>query len=139
MNPRIKALLISVGVLALPILIAYPAMYFANFGPCGPTNGWSLVIWGASGLGAAGLSFHLLRETHEEGKVDWISFLRFPAWTCAAGFVLLSGFILLFGLPSLIFDVLSHFWWFFLFSTIAFVGFMLWVKRAREASPARQT
>jgi len=124
-RPRGESVLDSLALFTIPVALFYPAMYFADFGPCGPTSGWSLTTLAISAALTGLYSFRLLRSTHTTGQVDALSVVRFPLWVCSLLFLLVSGAILLVSLPALVFDFLTHAWWFLLFSVLFFLGALI--------------
>lgn len=129
MNPRMRTVVLSIAVLAVPAILLYPAMSLSHFGPCGPTSGWALAFWAACGTAASYLIYRLLKKTHVSGGRDWMSIIRFPFWIAAGALLLLSALIGILSLPALFFDGFTHLWWFFLFSLLAMVLFAVWNHR----------
>jgi cytochrome bd-type quinol oxidase subunit 2 len=127
MESRAKATLIVLGILLLPVLLMYPALALAHFGPCGPSNGWSLMIWALSAFAAGIGAIYLLRKTHQHGYKDWLSVARFPLWIAAGLFLAITGLILFFALPGFIYDIATHIWWFLLFLLATMAGGFVWL------------
>ena len=136
MTPRLRAAIVSFGMLVVPAVLLYPALRLTQFGPCGPANVGALAFWAVTGIAAAYGSYRMLQRTHVTGNVDKASILRFPIWVLTVAIVVLCVPISLFSVPVLIFDVLSHFTWFFVFALIGTVVLVFFRReKKRRTNP----
>jgi cytochrome bd-type quinol oxidase subunit 2 len=127
MTPRLKAWLLSLETLLVPVLLIFPVMAFSGFGPCGPSNLWGIVLWGVSAGVSGAAAIYLLHKSHQSGQRDWMSIVRFPLWVAGALFLAISGVILFFTVRGMLYDVATHLWWFFLFLVITLGVGLMWI------------
>jgi len=135
MTPRLKAWLLSLGTLLVPVLLIFPVMAFSGFGPCGPSNLWGIVAWGVAPGVAGGAAIYLLHQSHLSGQRDWISVARFPLWVASALFLAISGVILFITVRGIFYNIATHLWWFFLFLIAVLAAGMVWFYLRTTADP----
>jgi hypothetical protein len=94
--------------MVLPIAAALPALAFAQFGPCGPTTGWSLTLLTIAAFYCEIRAIRLFLKGMP-GEKDLLWFLRFPLSLFSVGVLLVDTFVfLLMALPALLFGDLPN-------------------------------
>ncbi len=127
MSIRLKAWLITLGILLVPVLLMFPVMAISGFGPCGPSNLWAIVMWALIAGGAGVFAIFHLYKSHQSGSRDWLSIVRFPLWLAGALFAAIGAAVLFLLLPGIVFDIATHLLWFFLFLIITLIGGLVWL------------
>src|ERR1051326_1361956 len=132
---RRKALGKAFRLLLIPVALFFPSMYLSHWGPCGPTNVWSLIVLGISAGITGFISLRALGATHRQANVDVLSLLRLPVWIAGVVFIGVSAVVFLISaadvIPESVRNFTTHFWWFLLFLVTFAVVFVaiLWLMR----------
>src|SRR4051812_49877176 len=115
MTPRLKAWLLSLGTLLVPVLLIFPVMAFSGFGPCGPSNLWGIVAWAVAAGVAGGVAIYFFHQSHLSGQRDLVSVARISLWGGSALFFSIRGVIFFITVRGVFFKIPPHLLWVFPF------------------------
>jgi hypothetical protein len=108
MDARSRGLLKAFCLMLVPVVIALPALAFANFGPCGPTTGWSLTLLSLISFYCELRAFNIFQNSFSSME-NRLRLIRFPlGFICISILLVDVALFFLMALPALVFGDLPN-------------------------------